>query len=597
MKKLIVLLIILIVAAGAGYGVYTYRKTGTEVQVTTLPVSRGDIVQSVGATGTLEAVRTVTVGSQVSGQVQALFADFNSIVKKGQVIARLDPALFQTQIEQQEANLVRSQTEIDRLQVSLEDSRTKLKRAEALAAKNLVSSQDLEAAQVSVRQAEAQLKSSRASYTQSQASLNQAKVNLANSIIVAPVDGIVISRNVDVGQTVAASMSAPTLFLIAEDLTKMQARASVDEADVGMIRPGQTARFRVDAYPTDNFVGTVRQVRLQPTVTQNVVTYITVIDVPNPELKLKPGMTANVTIEIARRTSALRVPNSAIRFRPTSEMFLALNQAVPAELTQQGRGGRGGQTAGQAGGRTGGREQAAPGQATPAAGAPSDGTRARAGAAPGGAPAQPGQQAQQPPAAGQSGRSGPQGERAGAAAQRARGGEFGGAMDPEARARFQERMANMTPEERAQMQQRLGGRQGQGGAAGLEGAPRGGGRQGGPSPAQPATMASAAEGQTIDSLFGPLPTVVNTGRVYLYVDKQMKQARIRTGITDGTYSELIGEDLTEGQELVTDVATGQARAQGATFPGQQRGQNPLMPGGGRGMGGPPGGGFGGPRGF
>jgi HlyD family secretion protein len=572
MKKFIVILIIFIAVAGAGYGVYTYRKTGTEVQVTTLPVSRGDVVQTVGATGTLEAVRTVTVGSQVSGIVKELYTDFNGMVKKGQVIARLDPALLEAQVEQQKANLVRAETDVDNRKVSLEDAQVKLKRAQALAEKKLSAAQDLENAQVAVRQAVATLKSSQASLEQAKASLSQAQVNLDNTVITAPVDGIVISRNVDVGQTVAASMNAPTLFLIAEDLTKMQARASVDEADVGMIRPGQTARFRVDAYPTETFVGQVRQVRLQPTVSQNVVTYITVIDVPNPDYKLKPGMTANVTIEIARRTNVLRVPNSAIRFRPTSEMFLALNQAVPPELTQQGRAGRSGQ-AGQAGGQ--GRQGGAQGQATQAQGTRGGGTEGRTGGAPAGvqAQAQRGQQGQQPGA--ESGRGGQQ---------------FGGAMDPEARARFQERMANMTPEERAQMQQRFGERQGQSGT-GQAGGQRSGAPQGGPAQPQRAA-ASAADAGTIDSLFGPLQTVVNTGRVYVYVDKQMQQARIRTGITDGTYSELIGNELKEGQLLVTDVSTNQIRAQST----QQRQQTPLMQGG-RGMGGPPGGGFGGPRGF
>jgi HlyD family secretion protein len=577
MKKFIVVLIILIAVAGAGYGVYTYRKTGTEVQVTTLPVSRGDVIQTVGATGTLEAVRTVTVGSQVSGIVKELGADFNSMVKKGQVIARLDPALLEAQVEQQRANLTRSETDVENRRVALEDAQVKLKRAEALAAKKLTAAQDLENAQVSVRTAQASLKSSLASLEQSKASVSQAQVNLDNTVITAPVDGIVISRNVDVGQTVAASMSAPTLFLIAEDLTKMQARASVDEADVGMIRPGQTARFRVDAYPTETFVGQVRQVRLQPTVSQNVVTYITVIDVPNPEYKLKPGMTANVTIEIARRTNVLRVPNSAIRFRPTSEMFLALNQAVPPELTQQGRAGRGGQ-AGQTSGQ--GNQGGGQGQATQVQGTRAAGTEGRAGAAPAGAQAQAqaGRQGQQPPGA-ESGRAGSQGGR----------GDLGGAMDPEARARFQERMANMTPEQRAQMQERFGNRQGQSGV-GQESGQRSGARQGGPTQPQRAA-ASPADAGTIDSLFGPLQTTVNSGRVYLYANKQMKQVRIRTGITDGTYSELIGQELTEGQQLVTDVATGQTRAQTTTFPGQQRQQSPMMPGG-RGMGG-----FGGPRGF
>ena len=182
---------------------------------------------------------------------------------------------------------------------------------------------------MTVRSSEAQLRSQEAGVTQSQASLRQNQVNLAHTVIESPIDGLVISRNVDVGQTVAASMSAPTLFVLAADLTKMQVLASLDESDVGRIRPGQAVRFRVDAFPTDEFTGSVTQVRLQPTTVQNVVTYQTVIDVPNPGLKLKPGMTANVNIEIARREDVVRVPNTALRFRPTAEIFAALGQTPP----------------------------------------------------------------------------------------------------------------------------------------------------------------------------------------------------------------------------------------------------------------------------
>ena len=229
--------------------IYRYRAPGEEVKISKLAVARGDVIESVGATGTLQAVKTVQVGSQVSGNIKALYADFNSIVKKGQVVAELDPSLLQTQIEQARANVIRAQADLDRLKVSLEDAKVKLKRSESLAARKLVAPQELETAQVAVRSAEAQIKSSEASLTQSKASLNQNEVNLQHTVIEAPIDGIVISRNVDVGQTVAASMNAPTLFIIAEDLTKMQVNANVDESDVGRIRAGQVVRFRVDAYP------------------------------------------------------------------------------------------------------------------------------------------------------------------------------------------------------------------------------------------------------------------------------------------------------------------------------------------------------------
>ena len=346
MKKAFFVLIVI----GVGYSAYAYyglRTTEFEPEVSTIALTRGDVVDTVGATGALEAVTTVQVGSQVSGIIEELHADYNSIVRAGEVIARLEPSLFETQIEQGMANLARAQADLERLRVTLDDARAQLTRSEDLSSRSLISTTELEAAQVAVRSAEAQIKSSEASVTQSRASLNQNEINLGHTVITAPIDGIVIARQVDVGQTVAASMSAPELFIIAADLTKMRVIANIDESDVGRIRPGQPVTFTVDAYPAEEFEGTVSQIRLEPVVQQNVVTYATVIDVPNNELKLKPGMTATVTLEIARRENILRVPNSALRFRPTPDMFAALNQPVP-EILQRGGGGgaRGSQQAG-----------------------------------------------------------------------------------------------------------------------------------------------------------------------------------------------------------------------------------------------------------
>ena len=335
-----------IAAIGAGAGAYYFKRGGTEPQVNTAPVTRGDIVDTVGATGTLQAVTTVQVGSQVSGNISWLGADFNSIVRKGQVIARLDPSLFDAQLQQAKANLAqaqanitKAQSDLNRAQVMLTDSQQKYTRAKELAERSLLPQSDLDAAKIAVDSAQATLASQQATLTQvqasvkqSEASVNQNQVNLDHTIIEAPIDGIITQRSVDVGQTVAASMQAPTLFIIAADLTKMQVNANIDEADVGRIRPGQHVTFRVDAYPTEDFHGTVAQIRLQPVVVQNVTTYGTVIDVPNAQLKLKPGMTANVKVEINKRTEVLRVPNAALRFRPTSEMFAAFNQAVPPEV-------------------------------------------------------------------------------------------------------------------------------------------------------------------------------------------------------------------------------------------------------------------------
>lgn len=335
MKKLILGVIAVGAVAIGGTAYYNMNSASVAPEVVTGTITRGSVVDTVAATGTLEPVTTVQVGSQVSGTVQELYVDFNSIVHKGQVIAKLDPSILQTQIEQQKANLIRSQAEVERLKVSLEDANTKLARAEDLFARSLIPQEQLETAQVTVRSVEAQLRSSTASLTQAEASLNQAQVNLEYTIIAAPIDGIVVSRDVDVGQTVAASMSAPVLYQIAADLTEMQVIASIDEADVGRIRPKQVVRFTVDAYPTEEFIGSVSQVRLQPTVVSNVVTYATVIDVPNPQLKLKPGMTATVSIEIARADNVMRVPAAALRFWPTVDMFTALNLPVPEEVERQ----------------------------------------------------------------------------------------------------------------------------------------------------------------------------------------------------------------------------------------------------------------------
>jgi HlyD family secretion protein len=294
-----------------------YRTSGGDAPTyNTATVMRGDLVETVEATGTLDAVTTVQVGSQVSGTIASLNADFNSVVKKGQVIARLDPSLLQAQVDQAEATIVRLQADVERARVSLDDARLKLARARALFGEGLIPRADLETAETTERQADASVKAAQAQVTQARAALNQNRVNLGHTVITAPVDGIVISRNVDVGQTVAASMSAPTLFVIAKDLTRMQVEASIDEADIGRIQPGQAVTFRVDAYPRESFTGTVVQVRLEPQVVQNVVSYVTVIGVSNPNGKLKPGMTANVEIEIARADDVLIVPNAATRFQP-----------------------------------------------------------------------------------------------------------------------------------------------------------------------------------------------------------------------------------------------------------------------------------------
>jgi HlyD family secretion protein len=566
-RALIGLLIVL--AVGAGAGAYYIRRGGPEIQVNTSPITRGDIVDTVGASGTLQAVTTVQVGSQVSGNISYLGADFNSIVKKGQVVAKLDPSLFDAQLQQARANLQqtranlsKSQSDLERAKVMLTDAEQKYTRAQGLSAKQLLPQSDLDAAKIAVDSAQASLASAQATVaqtqaavSQSQATVNQNQVNLDHTTIEAPIDGIIIQRSVDVGQTVAASMQAPTLFIIAADLTKMQVNANIDEADVGRIRPGQHVTFKVDAYPTDTFEGTVSQIRLQPVVVSNVTTYGTVIDVPNAQLKLKPGMTANVKVEIAKRSNVLRVPAAALRFRPTPDTFAALNQAVPPEaLTTAGRGGRGGQGRGNRGDATDGTTPA-PSTSTPTApggGAPP----AAAGATP--APAA-------PPAGG--------GRGAGAAGS-GQTGEGRRGFDP---ARMMERFKGMAPDEQKQFIARMKDRgqdtsvfekevqttakaptKGKGGVA-----PQG--------------------AQTIDALFAPLPTVESRGRVWLFFDRQLKPANLRLGITDGANTELLSGELQQNQEVVTGVTgLGPTRT---TTTGNGAG-NPLMPAG---RGGPPGG--------
>ena len=498
MKKVLIVVILATLGITA-YGYLGFRTTEFVPEVSTVPLARGDVVDTVGATGALEAVTTVQVGSQVSGIIEALYADFNSIVRAGDVIARLEPSLFESQVEQSRANLARSEADVARLAVALEDAQTQLRRSEELAARDLIAESELEAAQVMVRSAEAQLQSAEASVIQSRASLNQSEVNLGHTVITAPIDGIVIARQVDVGQTVAASMSAPELFIIAADLTEMQVIANIDESDVGRIRPGQPVTFTVDAYAAEEFDGTVSQIRLEPVVLQNVVTYATVIDVPNNDLRLKPGMTATVTLEIARRENVLRVPNSALRFRPTPDMFAVLNQPVP-EVLQRGAGPGGG----------GGSRQAGP------AGGPGGfGGRGGAGGGPGGF----------------GGRGGPGGGPGGPGG----GGGFANMSDAERQA-MRERIQGMTPEQRAEF---FAARRGEGGGA-AAGRPPGGARRRAGRAAGPAIPTVERGARTIDALFSPLEVEETAGRLWVMNGDQLSPVEVRLGVTDGTATELVG---------------------------------------------------------
>jgi HlyD family secretion protein len=297
-----IIVLALLGGAVAG-GVWYYKNKGeASPEFTTAKITRGEITQAVTATGQLSPVLNVQVGSQISGIILKLFADFNSQVKSNQILAQLDPATYQANVNSAEADLSSSEASLELAQINA-------RRAEALLKDNLIPQSDYDQAVATLHQAEAQVKIRKFS-------VDRAKVDLGRCTIYAPVDGTVISRAVDVGQTVAASMSAPVLFQVASDLTKMQIDANVAEADVGGVEVGQDVEFNVDAFPDRTFRGKVTQVRNSPLTVQNVVTYVTVIEVNNADLKLKPGMTANVSIIVQRRENALRVPNGALRFRP-----------------------------------------------------------------------------------------------------------------------------------------------------------------------------------------------------------------------------------------------------------------------------------------
>jgi HlyD family secretion protein len=392
-KPLLALTTLVLIGAAVG-GYFYWGSRATAEEYITAKIERGQVRNTVNATGTLQAVTTVQVGSQVSGNIKALYVDFNSSVKKGQIVAQLDPSILQAQVEQQRANLENARASLadaqarvmaaessienlragvssaranlEALKAQRDDARNNYNRMESLASSGIINQREIETARTSLQsaearynqasaqvqqaqvseqqaaksglaQAQASVKQAQAQVQQTQASLRLAEVNLSNTTIHSPINGVVVSRNVDVGQTVAASLSAPTLFTIANDLTQMQVIANIDQADIGVINSNNRINFTVDAFPGQNFNGTISQIRLNPQNVQNVVTYNVVIDVSNPDLKLKPGMTANLTVTIAERTDVLKVPNAALRFRPAD-----ITQEKLREMMRGERGGEGG---------------------------------------------------------------------------------------------------------------------------------------------------------------------------------------------------------------------------------------------------------------
>ena len=318
MKKTIVIALGVLCVLGLG-GFFLVRDTGNESKYDTQGVDRGDIVEKIAATGTINPVITVTVGSQVSGRIEKIFADYNSLVAKGQLIAQLETDIYRSKVEQADANYKLAQAQTQEARVALADAKNNLKRIKNLSKGLVASERELEIAETTFNTASATLDASRAREAQAQALLNAAQVDLDHTSIYSPVEGIVISRNCDVGQTVIAAFQTPDLFLIAQDLTKMQVEASVDEADIGKVQLGQKVLFTVDAFPDRVFHGTVSQIRFAPKEEQNVVTYATVVEVSNPDLGLRPGMTATVSVITSEKKSALRIPTAALRFKADPE--------------------------------------------------------------------------------------------------------------------------------------------------------------------------------------------------------------------------------------------------------------------------------------
>ncbi|MBI4552970.1 MAG: efflux RND transporter periplasmic adaptor subunit [Candidatus Latescibacteria bacterium] len=547
-KKWVGLLVVIVGVVGAAW-MFLYADSGKQDQkYRTAKVERGDITMAVTATGTLSAITTVQVGSQVSGTIAKLYTDFNGYVQEGQVIAQIDPTFLQAQVTEAEANL-------ERAQATVNEAKQNYDRVISLAQQQFV-------AQAEVDQRRAAYETALASRKQAEAALERAQVNFRYATIRAPISGVVINRNVDVGQTVAASFQTPNLFMIANDLARMQLQTSIDEADIGKIQERQQVTFTVDAYPDQQFGGQVSQIRLAPVTVQNVVTYTVIVDVPNPDMKLKPGMTANVTILVAQRENVLKVPTIALRFRPQGEGRSGMGGAMgmsgqaseePKGLVARVKGwfskagkdsseatARGGQMAAQTGAKAGAdstARMAGLGKAGPEAGM--------------GMPGQPSRTGEGSMAAG---RPAFQGE--------GRAGQW--TPDPAMLARMRERMGGQEVPDSvliAQMRARFAGRGGQAGGqrggSGQAGQFAQGGRGGFGGQSGMAGMAGMSGRR------GARPSFLWT----VGPDGKLKPIPMRTGISDGTFTEVIADSLVEGQEIVVALTTSSTQAQGGQRPG------------------------------
>jgi HlyD family secretion protein len=534
MRRLVTALILLAVGGGAYY-YYSYGQPAERPQIVRVTISEGNVTEAVRATGTLEAIRTFPVGSQVSGMVKAVYVDFNSIVKEGQLIAEIDPSLLQVQVDLQEANVARQEGEIANQTVQLEDAQKQLERTQMMFDKGLANQQQLDQAILTVKTRTTALDSARRQLQTVMANLDQAELNVSYTKVYAPIDGVVVNRLVDVGQFVQASMNSPQFFTIATDLRDLKLSAGVDEAEIGKIQRGMAVNFTVDTYPNTTFTGTVEQVRLNATTQSNVVTYPVWINVRNPDLRLRPYLTANVDIIVRTAENVIRVPNQATRFRPTADMYTALGLTPPAP---------------------GGRAVLAGASAAAGAG---DQARGRAGA-PAAASA-----ASEPRVARGDGSGG-------AAAVAGRGGQTrqgGGGLGAN---------AGLSADERERALQEFSARGGRGGAAGRNGG------AGANRVAPPVPLESADK---IDELYAPMQTPEQTVSVWLYDDatNALTEKRVRIGISDGQFSQLVEGDIKVGDQVVSNIiipAAQQAAQQ----------QNIFNQGGGGGRGGFGGGGGG-----
>jgi HlyD family secretion protein len=336
MKRWIIILVLVAVAAAGFFGYRYYKSTNnTEANYRTAKVERGDIIQTVRATGTIQPIKLVQVGTQVNGPIRKLYVDYNTEVKKGDLVAQIDPTTYEARLAQDQANLIESHANVEQTQARLVQAENELERARKLTAREMLSISDLETAVANRDTLTAQMKVAQAAVQQAEAALRLSKANLGYTTISSPVDGVVIARNVSEGQTVVASMSAQVLFLIATDLSKIQVEASIPEADIGKVAVGQTVTFTVDAFD-ETFTGSVSQVRMAATTVQNVVTYTVVIRADNPGKKLFPSMTADIVCEVAHQSNVLKIPNAALRFKPEDKKAKDNDAPKKANRGEQG---------------------------------------------------------------------------------------------------------------------------------------------------------------------------------------------------------------------------------------------------------------------